>query len=159
MKSTLGQPRRLTDAQVQIVLAWDQRKDEWRRRRTRHATFKALVKELSVDEYVVIAAIRRGCEYVAPPVWCRPVGRPPRLPEPEILKRIHEWNEEHVALRKLRSQIGTQASLARQLGVSRSVVQAAISCGGRYKQASREQRQHEVLRRRAVLESLRARGF
>jgi hypothetical protein len=159
MKSTLGQPRALTDAQVQTVLEWDKRKDEWRRRRAGHPTFKALVKELGVGEYVVQAAIRRGREYVAPPVWDRPVGRPPRLPALGILKRIHDWNEEHLALRKLREEIGTQASLARQLGVSTSVVQAAIRCGGQYKQASRENRQHEVLRRRAVLQSLRARGF
>jgi transposase len=63
MKSTIGRPRRLTDRQVQIILAWHVRFLIWRALRKTLKSQRELARELGVSQGTISNVIRLGGRY------------------------------------------------------------------------------------------------
>ena len=63
MKSTIGRPRKLTDPQVQIVLAWHTRYLLWRAYGKTLKSQRQLANELGVSQSTVSRVARTGGLY------------------------------------------------------------------------------------------------
>ena len=63
MKSTIGRPRRLTDRQVKIILAWHIRFLLWRAVRRTLKSQRQLARELGVSQATISHVIRLGGHY------------------------------------------------------------------------------------------------
>jgi hypothetical protein len=63
MKSTIGRPRRLTDRQVKIILAWHFRFLIWRALRKTLKSQRDLARELGVSQATISYVIRLGGRY------------------------------------------------------------------------------------------------
>ena len=63
MKSTIGRPRKLTDQQVRIILAWHARYLAWRALRATLKTQRQLAIELGVSQSTISRVVRSGGRY------------------------------------------------------------------------------------------------
>ena len=63
MKSTIGRPRKLTDRQVKIILAWHTRNLAWRALGKTLKSQRTLARELGVSQATISYVVRRGGEY------------------------------------------------------------------------------------------------
>lgn len=60
MKSTVGRPRALTDAQVRIILKWHWRYLRWKAEGAQLKSQRALARELRVSQSTISHVVRRG---------------------------------------------------------------------------------------------------
>jgi len=63
MKSTIGRPRKLTDRQVKIILAWHVRYRFWRALGRRLKSQRTLARELNVSQSTISYVVRIGGAY------------------------------------------------------------------------------------------------
>lgn len=63
MKSTIGRPRKLTDRQVRVILAWHMRYLFWRAFRKTLTTQRELARELGVSQATISHVIRIEGKY------------------------------------------------------------------------------------------------
>jgi transposase len=63
MKSTIGRPRKLTDRQVQVILAWHVRYLVWRAYSKTLKSQRQLARELGVSQSTVSRVARTGGLY------------------------------------------------------------------------------------------------
>jgi Trp operon repressor len=63
MKSTIGRPRRLTDRQVKIILAWHLRYLIWRAYRKTLKSQRELARELGVSQATISYVVRNAGQY------------------------------------------------------------------------------------------------
>jgi len=134
MKGYYGQPRRLNDEKVAIVLNWQ---------RTRK-TMRQWARELGVSPTTARdAAFGRGAYRTR---VLR--GRPRKLSDEQIAV-LQQWQRDRRTARQLASD----------LGVSLSVVASALQKRGIYKAAPAEERRAAILARRALFERLRKCGL
>jgi transposase len=63
MKSTIGRPRKLTDRQVKVILAWHARFLLWRALRLTLKSQRQLAKELGVSQATISHAVRLQGRY------------------------------------------------------------------------------------------------
>ena len=63
MKNTIGRPRKLTDGQVRIILAWHARYLAWRALGKTLKSQRTLARELGVSQGTISYVVRRGGEY------------------------------------------------------------------------------------------------
>ena len=78
MNSTIGRPRKLTDRQVRVILAWHARYLLWRALRLTLKSQRQLAKELRVSQATVSHAVRLQGRYKK---------AAPRLPKGKHLRR------------------------------------------------------------------------
>jgi hypothetical protein len=58
-KSTIGRPRKLTDAQVAAILAWHDAMSAWKATRGSIRTFRQFAKEMGVTHGAITYVIRQ----------------------------------------------------------------------------------------------------
>ena len=63
MKSTIGRPRKLTDAQVKLILTWHARYLAWRAFGRTLKSQRTLARELGVSQATVSYVVRRDGQY------------------------------------------------------------------------------------------------
>jgi transposase len=63
MNSTIGRPRKLTDAQVKIILDWHARYGAWRAVGRTLKSQRTLARELGVSQATISYVVRRGGKY------------------------------------------------------------------------------------------------
>jgi hypothetical protein len=63
MNSTIGRPRKLTDAQVRIILDWHARYLAWRAVGRMLKAQRTLARELGVSQATISYVVRRGGKY------------------------------------------------------------------------------------------------
>jgi transposase len=63
MKSTIGRPRKLTDRQVKVILAWHARYLGWRALRATLKSQRQLASELGVSQATICHVVRHRGEY------------------------------------------------------------------------------------------------
>jgi hypothetical protein len=146
MASTRGYPRKLTDQQVELVLASNKRRTAFR---ASHGTAKDLARRLSVPEYPVLYLIRRArvARSCDPVKWRnldasaraallrrhRGSGRHCSLTLEQQIE-VLEWHTESLAADAAR---GSVIQLCRKLGISHPSLRKCILRDGVYKQAYR----------------------
>ena len=63
MKNTIGRPRKLTDRQVEIILAWHARYVIWRALGRTLKSQRELARELGVSQSTITYVVRLGGRY------------------------------------------------------------------------------------------------
>ena len=63
MNSTIGRPRKLTDGQVKLILAWHARYLAWQALGKTLKSQRTLARELGVSQATISYVVRRGGEY------------------------------------------------------------------------------------------------
>ena len=86
------------------------------------------------------------------------LGRPRVLTDAQVTI-ILTWHAQILAWKALRRNLKTQRQLARELNVSAATIAYVVRCGGKFKQASPEKRQRELLKRRGRFAQMRKRGL
>jgi len=86
------------------------------------------------------------------------IGRPRALTDLQVAA-ILDWHAQILAWKAARSALKTQRQLAAELGVSSATISHVVKCAGKFKQASPEKRNGELVRRRRRFAHLRNRGF
>jgi hypothetical protein len=137
VKSTRGNCRVLTDAQVQRVLDWNMQIQAWNELRKQVPTHRAFAKANKMDPDVLLS-------------WLSTLDQ--RI---ELLVRIRDWNRAFRALLSARAKIDTLRGLAREFGVSETTIQNCVRRKGEYKQASPERIAETRALRRVRLNRLR----
>lgn len=158
MKSTVGQPRALTDEQVETILEWSQEVRRWRKWRRESKTLKAFAKELGVAPPTLARTLSRWPK-VRPYRPSKAPGRPPILRDELVVAMIGAWHATAVLLRVIRKRIKTEQQMADELGVSPATIARVVATGGQYKLASPEKRSEELSLRRERISKLQARNL
>ena len=63
MRSTIGRPRKLSDRQVRVILAWHVRFLLWRALRKTLKSQRQLAKEMHVSQSTIGSVVRRAGQY------------------------------------------------------------------------------------------------
>jgi transposase len=63
MRSTIGRPRKLSDRQVRVILAWHVRFLLWRALRETLKSQRQLAKEMHVSQSTIGSVVRRAGRY------------------------------------------------------------------------------------------------
>ncbi|HVZ32959.1 MAG TPA: hypothetical protein VG963_11060 [Polyangiaceae bacterium] len=158
-KSTLGQPRLLTDAQVQEILEWHERFRALSERRHASKSKRQLAAALGLTLHDIDHIIAHADTEAPAPQGTRRRGRPPKTHSPAVRACVQAWYAQRVELNRLRERLGTVKHIAIKFHVSPSVIWRILNTGGAYKQVSPERRDEEVARRRRRLALLRERNL
>lgn len=153
MKSTRGQPRRLTDAKVEVILEWHDTVRAWQAWRAKVLSLAALARSLNVSPMTVIAVLARGRDYREP--LNRQRGRPPMKMPQAKLDAIHAWFAEVRELEKAREQIKSTRQIAAEVGAPVKTIWSVIRRKAPYKQVSPDKRAVVQAERRRRLDHLR----
>jgi len=155
MKSTVGKPRALTDAQVKRILEWNEEMCQLRTWERQTKTMKEFAEELGVHPTTLSRfVVRQLIVYVDRAEDHRP-GRPPILRDETVVAMIRAWYATTLLLEAIRKRLKTQEELADEMGVAPATIAAAVTSRGHYKQPSPEKRSTELLLRRKRLARLK----
>lgn len=141
MKTTKGNPRVLTDAQIQRILVRHARLQAWQKRRAQIPTLRAFARAHGIDQKSLLRLL-------------------PKLDAKiEFLLHVRAWYHEERELLASREQIDTLRGLAREFGVSTTTIGVVVRHNGEYKQVSPELRAATRIERRTHLDRLRRLGL
>jgi transposase len=152
-----GKPRKVTDAQVEIILAWHAKDQVLRARRRQIKTKGRFAHDLGVATSTLDRIVARGANYRIPLPADRPRGRVPKICDETTRALVRAWFAEDAALRRLRKKVRTRQQIADELGLSTTAVAAVVAKNGVYKLPSPEKRERELAIRRQRIARMRER--
>jgi DNA-binding transcriptional regulator YhcF (GntR family) len=142
VKSTVGRPRRVTDEQVRIILAWYAELAELKARRKAVKTIRQLARELQLSTATISDVIRTHGVFKQPSPELREdtlrhrharlSGTRNRRRRVSVLsdaqfEAIVQWRGETQALRRQMQCIPSKAQMAREMGVARGTLDRMIA--------------------------------
>lgn len=155
MRSTVGRPRRVTDVQIRIILAWRAELVQLKAARKAVKTIRQLARELQLSTATISDVIRNhGVFKQASPEEreatlsqrrARLSG--PRTPQPRMstlsdaqFAAIVRWWGERQGLRRQMRSIPSKAQMAHELGVTRGTLERMLAHVARHPSSDVAQR-------------------
>jgi hypothetical protein len=142
VKSTVGRPRRVTDEQVHIILAWYAELVELKARRKAVKTIRQLARELQLSTATISAVIRTHGFFKQPSPELRedalrnrhaklsgPRNRQSRVSvlSDVQFEAIERWWGETQALRRQMQSVSSKSKMAREMGVARGTLDRMLA--------------------------------
>jgi DNA-binding transcriptional regulator YhcF (GntR family) len=147
VKSTVGRPRRVTDAQIRIILAWRAELAELKAARKAVKTIRQLARELQLSTATISDVIRKHGLFKQPSPELReatlrhrratlrvsdgPQQRTLTLSDAQFSAIVRWWGEKQALSRKKQS-IPSKAQMARELGVARGTLDRLLAQASRH---------------------------
>lgn len=149
MKSTVGRPRRVTDAQIRIILAWRAELVELKAARNAVKTTRQLARELQLSTATISDVIRRHGLFKQPSPEQREAAlrhrratlrrlrdlqqRVPGLSASQFAAVVRWWREQQALGKRLRTEqvqqprVSDARAFARQLGISVGLLRRTLA--------------------------------
>ena len=142
MKSTVGRPRRVTDAQIRIILAWRAQLVELKAARKAVKTTRQLSRELKLSTATISDVIRKHGLFKQPSPELReatlrrrratlrglrsPRRDMPTLSEAQFAVIVRWWGEKQALRGQQRSRLADTRKFAEHLGISLETLQRTL---------------------------------